>query len=439
MLSKKIFIALILSATVVLLNIQTIQAQRSKDTTTCLTRFKVGETSSYNIPMTKFCFVQDAGLNKDYTNGWIMKWDITEKANLNLLFLEMNSTDVEGWLGKEDVSGSVQLVFELPSFKDSIVLTNLSYKSKGLYAINNYGGINGKKEDLNGNLKIVRHGDNVLITSLLNLITDKPKTKQQFILSNNPVQIFNSKEYQEFMDKRDSIQELEKNEMINSLTQTIISRDSIWEIEDNRIKDSLKQNPYKGKFRFWVSDIDKAGYSRITFSVSQDSVVIKEGPYDFIYLAKNYSRDSVYFKRSLTQSEKTHLSDIENRINFDTLKNSYTNFCIMDGLILSFSFESAKFFKDVTVSNYYNESIANVVEFINKIVPKKYRIWYDKKVLLKQQKGNVTDKSRCVTFLSQLLLSKLLCIAGALHFRPTNIILPLPKQATVQKCDSTKA
>ena len=380
-----LFIVSILSALVALLSSNKLQAQRSKDTSAYLTRFKVGGASSFKIPMTKYCFVREAGLSKDYSNGWVMKWDIVKKASSNLLFLEMNSSEVEGWWGNEDVSGSVQLVFELPTFNDSIGLTNLSYKSKGVFVINNYGGVDAKKKYLNGNLKIIRSPENITMSSSLDLVTKGPKTKQQFILINSPVQSFTFDQYQEFQNQRDSLREAEKDMMVNALTEAIIARDSIWEIESNRIKDSLKLYPYTGKFRFWVSDINKPGYSRTTYYISEDSLIIKRGPYDFIYLAKNYSRDSVYFKRALNQKDKTFLSNIEQRIEVDTLKELYTNFCIMDGLILSFSFESARFSKEVTVSNYYNESIAEVIEFINKISPKRYQLWYDKKVLLKQQ------------------------------------------------------
>ena len=361
--------------------------QISKDTTAYLTRFKEGKTTSYKIPMTNYCFVKETGLKtkRDWPGGWVMKWDVVKKENSNLLFMEMNSTDVEGWLENGDVSGSVQLVFELQAFSDSLNLKGLTYKTKGLSIINNYGGSDTKKEYLNGEITIKKSLNKFFISSSINLITEKPDTKQQFLLTNNPVQSFSFEQYQEYMNKQDSIQELEKDEMVNAMTEAIITRDSIWEIENNRVKDSLKQHPCAGTFRFWVSDIDKAGYSRTTYSITEDSLVIKEGPYDFIYLAKNYSKDSVYFKRALTQSETILLANIEQALESDTLKESYTNFCIMDGLILSFSFESAKFSKDVTVSNYYNEGIANVVGLINKIAPKKYRIWYDKKTLLKQQ------------------------------------------------------
>lgn len=359
--------------------------QISKDTTACLIRFKEGKTISYKIPMTNYCFVKEAGLKREWLGGWVMKWEVVKKTNSNLFFMEMNSTDVEGWLGNEDVSGSVQLVFELPAFTDSFNLKGLTYKTKGLSIINNYSGSDTKKKYLTGEIKIIKRLDKFLINSSIDLITEKPNTKQQFILTNNPVQSFTFEQYQEYMNKQDSIREFDKEEMVNAMTEAISTRDSIWEIENNRVKDSLKQHPYTGTFRFWVSNIDKAGYSRTTYSVTEDSLVIKEGPYDFIYLAKNYSKDSVYFKRALTRSEKILLANVEQKVQSDTLEKSYANFCIMDGLILSFSFESAMFSKDVTVSNYYNESIANFVGFINKIAPKNYKIRYDKKTLLKEQ------------------------------------------------------
>lgn len=359
--------------------------QITVDTTACLIRYTENESSFYKIPMTKFFFVKEAALKREWPNGWIMKWEAVKKTNSNLLFMEMNSTDIKGWLGNGNVSGSVQLVFELPALVDSISLKGLSYKTKGLNIVNNYGGGDKKKEYLNGAIKIEKSQSRVLINSHINLITESPNTRQQFILVNNPVQQFSYDEFQKYMNKMDSIREEAKNEMVKTLTEAIRLRDSISEIENNRIKDSLQLHPYTGKFRFWLSNINKAGYSRTTYSFTEDSIIIKEGPYDFLYLAKSYSKDSVYFKRALTQNEKLALGNIELDIGSDTLKESYKNVCIIDGLVLYFSFESAEFSKDVTVSNYYNESIANTIRFINGIVPKEYQLWYDKKVLLKEQ------------------------------------------------------
>ncbi len=362
-----------------------LQAQLNLDSVPSLTRFKSGNDTSYKIPMTKFYFVNEVGLSKDYSTGWIMKWDVIKKANSSLLFMEMNGTDAGGWIDNEDVNGSVQLVCEIPKFSDSIYLKEITNTSKGLHIVNNYSGSSASKKDIDGEIKINKVNGNIYISSSINLITDKPKTKQQFYFINKQVQDISFDEYQIIENTKDSLQESEINEILNDLEKAAIERHSIWEIENLRIKDSLRLNPYQGKFRFWVSDVNKAENSRNTYSISNDSLIIKEGPYDFIYLAKNYSHDSVFYKKALTEKEKIILADIEKIIATDSLEESYNNFCIIDGSIISFSFESAKISKDVTVSNSYNLTIASVVEFINTISPNRYKLWYDKKTLLKQQ------------------------------------------------------
>ena len=365
---------------------QKLAGQPYQDSAACLIRFTEGKTTSYKIPMTKYCFVKEAGIKQDWPGAWLMKWDVVKKANSSLLFMEMNSTDVQGWLGNGDVSGSVQLVFQLPAFKDSIVLQNLAYHKKGLSIINNYGG-ESKKKYLNGNISVSKKQNDFFVSCSINLFTEKPNTKQQFILSNYSVLSLSFNQFQDLENKMDSIADAEQNLFVEALTSAIISRDSVDEITNRTLKDSLKLHPYKGKFRFWISDLDKAGYSRKTYCITSDSIVVKEGPYDFIYLAKNYPRDSVYYRKALNQVEKEIVSRIEKRIGQDSLKESYNNFCIIDGLILSFSFESAVFSKDVTVSNYYNETIAFVVNLVNRISPKKYKLWYDKAILLTDQKN----------------------------------------------------
>lgn len=385
-LKRKFFILSMINALVSLPGLNKLQAQPQNDTSVCLVRFEVGGARAYKIPMTKYCFVQEAGINRDYSNGWIMKWDIVKKANSNLLFLEMNSSETENWPGNENINGSVQLVFELPAFTDSISLTALTHKSKGVYAINNYAGGGKSKEYVNGKLTVIRNSPHVIVNSLLNLVTENPETRQQFKLVNSPARSFTFEQYQEFENQRDSILEARTDAMVNALTAAIFLRDSLLALNENRVKDSLKAHPYTGKFRFWVSSVDKASYARTTYSINEDSLIIKKGPYDFIYLAKNYSKDSVYFRRALNQKEKTLLSELERRIETVTLETTYTNHCIIDGSILSFSFESAEFSKDVTTSNYYNENIAEIVKFVNKISPKVYQLWYDKQTLLKFQR-----------------------------------------------------
>ena len=146
----------VLSTLLVLVTLGGLKAQQTNDTLACLTRFEKGGVNSFKIPMTKFCYVNDAERDKNGSFGWIMKWDVVKNVKTDLLFLEMNSTDVEGWRGSKNISGSVQLVLEIPKFIDSIVFSNLANIPYGLYAINNYGGISTAKEFVRGNLKIFK-------------------------------------------------------------------------------------------------------------------------------------------------------------------------------------------------------------------------------------------------------------------------------------------
>lgn len=59
--------------------------------TAYLTRLTEGKTTSYKIPMTKYCFVNGAELKRQWPNGWIMSWEVVKKENSSLLFMEMNS------------------------------------------------------------------------------------------------------------------------------------------------------------------------------------------------------------------------------------------------------------------------------------------------------------------------------------------------------------
>jgi hypothetical protein len=106
-----------------------------KDSRPYLIRYKKSNDSSFRIPLTDFWLVKNADLAKNYTGGWIMKWNVVDKQNSNLLFITMNSTDVQNWDVGGNVSGSVQIVVELPSFKDSLVLNNLTEKLKTVHLI----------------------------------------------------------------------------------------------------------------------------------------------------------------------------------------------------------------------------------------------------------------------------------------------------------------
>lgn len=156
--------------------------------------------------------------------------------------------------------------------------------------------------------------------------------------------------------------------------------DSLWEIRNKQIQDSLRLHPYTGPFRFWMSDYNKFSPSEIIYVVNEDSIEIREGYMGSLYLRKADAKDVVTFKRALSDKEKAWLAAVGDTLAMGPLKKFYNNWCIMDGLMLGFRFESGSFSKDVTVWNKYNEKIGSVMRFINAVVPKKYQISYYKEM-----------------------------------------------------------
>ncbi|MBS1562804.1 MAG: hypothetical protein JST39_00390 [Bacteroidetes bacterium] len=134
-------------------------------------------------------------------------------------------------------------------------------------------------------------------------------------------------------------------------------------------------------FEFWLSSIDKAAYKRTTYHVSAGRLEIKNGPYDFIYLSKDYEKDRLVFSTPLDTAAGSRLAVLGAGLYNDSLKKVYSNTCIIDGLIFSFSFEWAGREKTTTVSNFYLARVAPFIDFINGHVPYKYSISYPRETL----------------------------------------------------------
>lgn len=158
------------------------------------------------------------------------------------------------------------------------------------------------------------------------------------------------------------------------------------------LQGSAQPSTSESSFEFWISDLDKAMFSRVTYHITSDSIVIKSGPYDFIYFSKNYEKDKVVYRMAVDSSMSKGLLLLEQGLKDYPLKGSYTNLCFIDGLILHFHFESADFKKSTTLSNYYLEMMDPVVEYVNFLVPEEHRIGYDEEWLRKGMKDCPEDK-----------------------------------------------
>ncbi|MCW3110354.1 MAG: hypothetical protein JWQ09_4860 [Segetibacter sp.] len=95
-------------------------------------------------------------------------------------------------------------------------------------------------------------------------------------------------------------------------------------------------------------------------------------------------KDSTLFKTTLQPNEA--LNKLSN-INIDSLKESYSNPCIMDGSQVTVKLNKDHKSKTVHLSNYYQTDIGLAIELINSLTPKEYKIWYDKAKLLEDQEN----------------------------------------------------
>jgi len=94
-------------------------------------------------------------------------------------------------------------------------------------------------------------------------------------------------------------------------------------------------------------------------------------------------KDTILFETQLSPNKALeHLS----KIDIASLKESYENPCISDGSQISIKLLKDNKSKIVHLSNYYHYDVGIAIEIINTLVPEKYKIWYDKEVLLKGQK-----------------------------------------------------
>ncbi len=110
---------------------------------------------------------------------------------------------------------------------------------------------------------------------------------------------------------------------------------------------------------------------------NNELIILKE-----IGLVKD--KDFILFAIKLKPTDTLKLIS---EINFDSLKNYYSNNCIDDGSRINVILKKDKDIKSILLDNYYQEDIGTIIYFINTIVPAKYKIWYDKERLITDYKN----------------------------------------------------
>jgi len=127
------------------------------------------------------------------------------------------------------------------------------------------------------------------------------------------------------------------------------------------------------KIVIYIEEIANA----LRYELTEDSLRI-------VYMPETEGgKDSVIFQTSMP--DKQGFKRLLLNKNIDTLKESYSNNCIADGLVLNIVFVRGNKEKSVNIGNCYLADIAPVIKFLNGISPESLKIWYDKEILLKMQ------------------------------------------------------
>jgi len=138
------------------------------------------------------------------------------------------------------------------------------------------------------------------------------------------------------------------------------------------------KKPTETKFTFWTSSlINDTTHEVITYYVTQDSIVVKQGAgWDFL------EKNKISYSSKFTNQEKADIDSIAARLSNVSLRTFYYNPCIIHGVTHEFAFNWNSHIKRTTLSNYYLDEVNPFVDFINKKVPKEFNMLYDKEKLL---------------------------------------------------------
>lgn len=94
-------------------------------------------------------------------------------------------------------------------------------------------------------------------------------------------------------------------------------------------------------------------------------------------------QDRLVFNQEFDAAQKEKVVRLLESIDFEGLKERYSNDCLDDGSQLLLHFRKNALERPVHLSNYYLGEVARIIEFENSIAPKHLEIWHDHQRLLK--------------------------------------------------------
>lgn len=160
------------------------------------------------IPNTGAYFIRNAGLKTDHS-GWQLPDEFVE-SDCNMLYFEMNSSDVPSGPWDEYTGGSFELVIDLPIGIEVLNLDTL--KRLRYHLINNYAERGSPKDannQITGLLNFAYPNDGtVIINGTISFKTKTPcKTDQQVVYGNSQFTIFTREQFVYSENKRKELKE----------------------------------------------------------------------------------------------------------------------------------------------------------------------------------------------------------------------------------------
>lgn len=126
-------------------------------------------------------------------------------------------------------------------------------------------------------------------------------------------------------------------------------------------------------FEIAVGDYDYSLAYSVLYKLTNDNLTIT-----FQGELEN-EKDSVLF--STTELPKKELIKLS-KLNMDNLSVLYSNPCIRDGDIKLFQIKKNGKVKSVSLQNYYHPELSPTIDIINRIVPSKFKMHYNKEHLI---------------------------------------------------------
>lgn len=126
-------------------------------------------------------------------------------------------------------------------------------------------------------------------------------------------------------------------------------------------------------FELTINEYNESQDYFVRYILSKDTLKLTKGA------EMRTKKDAIIYSNSNFQKDKIKQFL---KIEIDSLSGYHANICISGGDIKSFTIKNNNKSKAVRLDNYYHEDLSPAIEFINEIVPEKYKLNYNKRKLI---------------------------------------------------------